>query len=119
MIEIVREYIAREEARASFELAYGPGGAWGTVFSDAPGFRGITLMRDAKNPRRYLTVDLWDTETQRDLALAGRKAACSSLESSMTDWTESMVEVGIFRVLAEGTVRPRRGVSRGRRRTAR
>lgn len=107
MVEIVWEFVVKEEARGQFELAYGPGGAWSKLFARYPGFRGITLLRDTENPRRYLTIDLWDTEAQREQVLAERKAEYSDLEAAFGDWTESKAEVGIFRVLAEATVHPR------------
>jgi heme-degrading monooxygenase HmoA len=107
MIEIVWEFVVKEEARGQFELAYGPGGAWSKLFARCPGFRGTTLLRDTKNPRRYLTIDFWDTLAQREQMLAERKAEYSNLDAALADWTESKTEVGIFRVLAEATVHPR------------
>jgi heme-degrading monooxygenase HmoA len=107
MIEIVCEFVVKEEARGQFELAYGPGGAWSKLFARCPGFRGTTVLRDTKNPRRYLTIDLWDTVAQREQMLAERETEYSNLEAAFGDWTESKTEVGIFRVLAEATVRPR------------
>jgi hypothetical protein len=107
MIEIVWEFIVKEEARGQFELAYGPGGAWSKLFARCPGFRGTTLLRDTKNPRRYLTIDFWDTLAQREQMLAERKAEFCDLDAAFADWTESKSEVGIFRVLAEATVHPR------------
>ena len=107
MIEIVCEFVVKEESRGQFELAYGPGGALSKLFAQSPGFRGTTLLRDTKNPRRYLTIDLWDTEAQREQVLAERKAEYSSLDAAFDDWTESRTEVGIFRALAEATVHPR------------
>jgi hypothetical protein len=65
------------------------------------------VLRDTKNPRRYLTIDLWETEAQREQALAESKAEYSNLEAAIGDWTESKTEVGTFRVLAEATVYPR------------
>jgi heme-degrading monooxygenase HmoA len=107
MIEIVCEFVVKEEARGQFELAYGPGGAWSKLFAQCPGFRGSTLLRGTENPRRYLTINLWDTEAQREQALAERQVEYAALDVAFGDWTESRTEVGVFRVLAEGTVRPR------------
>ena len=107
MIEIVWEFVVKEEARGQFELAYGPGGAWSKLFARCQGFRGTTLLRDTENPRRYLMIDLWDTVAQREQMLAERKAEYSNLEAAFGEWTESKTEVGIFRVLAEATVHPR------------
>ena len=46
MVEIVWEFVVREETRGQFELAYGPGGAWSKLFARCLGFRGTTLLRD-------------------------------------------------------------------------
>jgi len=107
MIEIVCEFVVKEEARGQFELAYGPGGAWSKLFARCPGFRGTTVLRDTENLRRYLTIDIWDTLAQREQMLSERKAEYSDLEAAFADWTESRTEVGTFRVLAEATVHPR------------
>jgi hypothetical protein len=115
MVEIVWEFVVKEEARGQFELAYGPGGAWSTLFAGCPGFRGTTLLRDTNNPRRYLAIDLWDTAAQRDEMLAELEAEYSDLEAAFAAWTDSRTEVGTFRVLADATVRPR---GRARRSTA-
>ena len=119
MIEIVWEFVVKEEARGQFELAYGPGGAWSKLFARCGGVRGTTLLRDTKNPRRYLTIDLWDTLAQREQMLAERKAEYSNLVAAFADWTESKTEVGIFRVLAEATVHPRGRARRSKAREAR
>jgi heme-degrading monooxygenase HmoA len=107
MVEIVWEFVVKEEARGQFELAYGPGGAWSELFARRPGFRGATVLRDTENPRRYLTIDLWETAAQREQALAECKAEYADLEAALGDWIESGTEVGIFSVRAEATVHPR------------
>ena len=106
MIEIIWEFVVKEEARGQFELAYGPGGAWSKLFARSEGFRGITLLRDVRNPRRYLAVDVWDTEAQREQVLAEQKAVYSDLDAALADWTESRTEVGAFSMRAEAAVRP-------------
>ena len=107
MIDIIWEFVVTEEAQGQFELAYGPGGAWSKLFAKSPGFRGTTLLRDTKIPQRYLVIDLWDTLTQREQILAERKDEYADLNADFAEWTESKTEVGVFRVRAEATVRPR------------
>jgi hypothetical protein len=114
MIEIVWEFAVTEAARGQFELSFGPGGTWSRLFRDCPGFRGTTLLRDTERPGHYLAVEIWDGSTQREAALASRAAEYARLEASLACWTESRSEVGVFRVLAEATVRPR-GHARQRR----
>jgi len=106
MIEIVWEFTVKEDEQGQFELAYGPGGAWSKLFSGCVGFRGTSLLRDVENPRRYLTVDVWDTLDLREQALVDHQAEYAELDASFADWTDSEREVGIFRMLAEGSVRP-------------
>jgi len=106
MIEYVCEFVVKEEARGQFELAYGPGGAWSKLFARCPGYRGTTLLRDAVNLRRYLAIDIWDSEAQREQMLAERQAEYASLDGTLGDWIESRTELGTYRVLAEATVRP-------------
>ena len=107
MIEIISEFVVKEEARGQFELAFGPGGAWSKLFARCDGFRGSTLLRDTQHPRRYLMIDIWDSLAQREQALAERAAEHADLEDSFAAWSESRTEVGVFQVRAEATLRPR------------
>jgi heme-degrading monooxygenase HmoA len=107
MVEVIWEYVIKEAARAEFELAYGPGGAWSRLFARCPGFRGTTVLRDTENPRRYVAIEIWKTEAQREQALAESRAEYADLEARLGEWTKSRTEVGTFRVMAEATVRPR------------
>lgn len=106
MVEMIWEFVVKEGAQGRFELMYGPGGAWSRLFARCSGFRGLTLLRDTRNPQRYLAIELWDTEARREQALAEQEAKYSDLTATFADWTESRAEVGVFRVLAEATVRP-------------
>jgi len=126
VIESVWEYIVKKEARGQFELAYGPGGAWSRLFAGRPGFCGTTVLRDTRDMGRYLTIDLWETEEQREQALAACEKEYAAMADSMASWIESKTELGIYSVLAKGTVRPHlragkksRDVHRGGRRTTR
>lgn len=106
MIEMVTEYVVKADARGWFELAYGPGGAWSEMTDGCEGFRGTTVLRDEEDPRRYLTVDLWTSEDAWEVAVAEHEEAYAALQADFDEWLDSMVRVGIFRVLAQATVRP-------------
>lgn len=107
MIEVVSEVVTKAGTGGRFELVFGPGGAWSKLFSDSPGFRGTTVLRDRDNPRRYLTVDLWDSEDAHEQALADEAHAYLALETELREWVELKHELGTFRVLNRATVRPR------------
>ncbi len=114
MIEIVYEFLIKEGASGQFELLYGPGGAWSKLFAQWSGFRGTTVLRDANNPRRYLTIDLWETVGQWEQALSERETEYTDLETTFGEWVESKIEVGTFRVLAQATVRSQSRVGRSK-----
>jgi len=109
MTEIIREFVVKEEARGRFELAFGPGGAWSRLFGRAPGFRGATLLRDTQDRRRYLLVEVWDTEAQRARAWADHASEHAALDADLADWCEARTELGAFTMLAQAAVRPLRG----------
>ena len=114
MIELITEYILKEDSRGPFELTFGPGGAWSKLFAHSPGFRGTTILRDGENPHRYLVIDMWDSLVQRQQAVAEQAADHAKLEATLEDWVDSMIERGVFKILPEATVKPR-GKSRHRR----
>jgi heme-degrading monooxygenase HmoA len=114
MIEIVWEFIVREETLGQFELAYGLGGAWGKLFAGCSGFRGTTLLRDIEDPRRYLRVDMWDTVAQWEQVLAEHEVEYAELLATLAGWIESDREVGVFTIRSEATVRPSSKARRGR-----
>ncbi|MDX1418202.1 MAG: antibiotic biosynthesis monooxygenase [Candidatus Promineifilaceae bacterium] len=114
MIEIIWQYEIRDEARGHFELAYGPGGALSKLYAGAPGFRGLTLLRDIKEMGRYLSIEIWDTTAEREEALVERREAFDKLQADFSEWSRSGREVGSFRILAEASVRPKRKTRRGR-----
>ncbi len=109
MIEVVREFVVKEGAHGLFELSFGPGGAWSRLFGRAPGFRGVTLLRDLKDRRRYLMIEVWDSEARRAQALALRHVEHERLDADLAAWIEARADLGAFTMLAEAAVRPARG----------
>lgn len=59
MLLIVWEYAVRPGANEEFESLYRPDGAWVELFRHSPGFVSTTLMKDTRNPQRYLVSDRW------------------------------------------------------------
>lgn len=114
MVQIIWEFVIKEENRGNFELTFGPGGAWSRLFARCPCFRGITLLRDIENPWRYLVIELWDTEVQREQALTSQNALYAGLEATLDGWSQSRIKVGVFRIQAEATVRPFERTKRSR-----
>ena len=106
MIQIVWQYEIKEESRGRFELAYGPGGAWSILFARAPGYRGTALLRDTQSPRKYMTVDAWDTEEHHRDFLDQHGEEYEAMDAGLSELIDSETRVGAFKLLAEATVRP-------------
>ena len=62
MLVLVWEYLAKADRIEDFESFYRPDGPWATLFRDSPAFVSTTLMKDVKEPRRFLIADRWTSE---------------------------------------------------------
>lgn len=114
MIEIVSEFIIQPEAQAEFELSFGPGGGWSRLFARQPGFKGMSVLRETANRQRYLVVEVWETEEDRSRALAASAAEYTALASRLDEWVEATNRLGVFRLLAEASVRPHPSAGRAK-----
>jgi len=59
----VWEFRVEPRWRDDFERHYGPQGSWVALFRHAPGFIETLLLRGPADPRRYITIDRWVTES--------------------------------------------------------
>ena len=55
------EYEVRPEAEDRFRETYGGEGAWVALFRRAPGYLGTDLLQDRQRPRRWVTIDRWES----------------------------------------------------------
>ena len=62
MLVIVWEYMARKDRVEEFESLYRPDGPWVDLFKKSPGFVSTTLMRDTRDPHRFVIADRWMSE---------------------------------------------------------
>ena len=60
MFVVIWEYEVRVGSEAAFEALYGAGGAWVKLFGEHPGYLDTQLLL-GDQPRRYLTIDRWDS----------------------------------------------------------
>jgi heme-degrading monooxygenase HmoA len=61
MFIILWEYVVAEGREVEFEKIYGADGDWTQLFKRSRGYLGTDLLRDPNHPRRYLTIDRWDS----------------------------------------------------------
>jgi heme-degrading monooxygenase HmoA len=99
VIRVVWEFRVRKGKEAEFESRYSIFGSWARLFARFDGYAGTTLIRDAKDPRRYLVTDVWrDAESLAAFEQA-HGAEYDALDKECEALTEAEVELGTFQVL--------------------
>ena len=96
MLVIVWEYKARADRAEEFETFYRPDGAWGSLFREAPGFVSITLMKDTREPGRYMVADRWTSETLYEAFKQSRATEYGELSARGARLYVKETEVGRF-----------------------
>jgi heme-degrading monooxygenase HmoA len=96
LLVIVWEYVVKPDRIGDFEDVYRPDGAWGALFRDAPGFVSITLMKDLRDPNRYVIADRWTSETLYEEFKRLRAAEYSALHNRGQRMIERENEIGRF-----------------------
>ena len=96
VVQFVWEFIAREDQAQEFERHYSSTGAWANLFCKNGGFLGTELLRDAENPRRYITIDRWQN-FEAHVAMRGRFAKeYEELDRKCEAFTEQERRIGVF-----------------------
>ena len=93
---IVWEFRVRPGMEKRFAEAYGPLGEWVDLFRQDPAYIRTELMKDAREPRRYLTVDFWASDVAYEAFRERRKDEYKSIDAKYEEMTEAEREVGRF-----------------------
>ena len=103
---IVWEFLAKRGEERRFEDAFGAAGEWVRLFRQAPGYLGTQLCRDARNARRYATVDYWTSLDAYRAFRARWRESFDAIDERCRALTECEVCVGTFLLLPGGSLRP-------------
>ena len=98
MFVVVWQFEIAEEQIAAFEAAYGPEGAWATLFRTSPDYRGTELLRDAYVPGNYLTIDRWISEDAFRAFRRDHDVAYETLDRECDALTGRETRIGAFTV---------------------
>ena len=83
-----------------FENAYGPHGDWARLFSRDPEYLGTWLLRDPRQPDRYVTIDRWRSQEARDRFVRRFRADYDELDRRCDALTLAERWIGDFDLLA-------------------
>jgi heme-degrading monooxygenase HmoA len=99
MVRILWSFRVRREHEAEFARVYGPRGEWAQLFSKGRGYHGTTLLRDAPETQRYVTVDSWDSLEDLTLFKEQYHEAYAALDRRCEPFTEYEELIGNFEVV--------------------
>ena len=97
---VIWEFWVRAGAEERFESAYGASGAWVRLFAGDAEYGGTQLVRDSSQPRRYLTLDSWSSESAYEAFRKRHAAEYLAIDHDCEGWTERETEIGRFGILA-------------------
>src|SRR4051794_28415642 len=96
------EFIVRPGKEQAFEKIYGPEGEWAQFFRQGDGYCGTELSRDLDEPRRYVTLDFWESRVAYETFKMQHAAEYKAIDQKCESLTEKEQEIWKFeRVLTE------------------
>jgi heme-degrading monooxygenase HmoA len=96
VVQFVWEFIARADKIDDFERHYAASGSWADLFRRSAGYQSTQLLRDAENPRRYLTIDRWDSLASYRAMRHRFEKEHDALDRACEAFTESEHRIGVF-----------------------
>lgn len=96
MVQFVWEFIARADKIDDFERHYAASGSWADLFRKSSGYLSTQLLRDAETPRRYLTIDRWDSAASYHAMREKFAGEHEALDRACEAFTESERRIGVF-----------------------
>jgi heme-degrading monooxygenase HmoA len=98
-MQIVWEFIVRQDSVEEFQAAYGPQGSWVKLFERAEGFLGTVLLRSDQTQNKFLTIDRWkDVASYRNFRQVFA-AEYVELDARLDKLTISETRIGAFEEL--------------------
>jgi heme-degrading monooxygenase HmoA len=98
MYIVIWEYHVQPEKQTEFEKMYSSTSAWAELFQKSAGYLGTELSLDETNPRRYLTIDRWESPEEYETFQTRWKIEYSALDAQCAGLTESESCIGKFQV---------------------
>ena len=96
MVQFVWEFIVRADKIYDFERHYAESGSWADLFRKSHGYRSTQLLRDAETPRRYLTIDRWESVASYQAMREKFAKEHEALDRACEAFTESERCIGVF-----------------------
>lgn len=93
---VIWEFVVQPGKEKLFEQIYGPDGDWARLFRQGIGFCATELSRDPDEPRRYVTLDFWESQADYDTFKSKHETEYRAIDRKCESLTEKEREVGKF-----------------------
>jgi heme-degrading monooxygenase HmoA len=91
---VIWEFLVRPGKEQLFEHIYGPDGDWEQLFRKGHGYYGTKLTRDPDEPRRYLTLDFWESQEDYERFKSQHTDEYKTIDAKCEALTEKERELG-------------------------
>ena len=98
MFVILWEFRAKEGREKEFETIYGPHGDWALLFRRSDAYRLTELWADPGQPRRFLTLDRWESREAYESFRSQCLPEYEALDRRCEALTDGEVHLGSFEV---------------------
>ena len=93
---VIWEFLVRPGKEQLFEQIYGPDGDWIRLFRQGHGYCGTKLASDYDQPRRYVTLDFWESQEDFEKFKSQHADEYKAIDVKCEALTEKEKEVGKF-----------------------
>ena len=93
---IVWEFRVTADKEAEFIEKYDPEGTWARFFRNGEGYIRTELVRDLADPRRFLTLDYWQSQSEFKRFREQNRAEYERLDKELENLTETETRLGSF-----------------------
>ena len=90
------EYEVRDKFRAAFIEAYSSNGLWVGLFKQCKGYIKTELMQDVNHPKRFLTIDYWQSQPTFSAMKQTISDEYNKLDKQCGAYTLSENHIGFF-----------------------
>ena len=90
------EYEVNDKFRAEFAEAYSSSGLWVSLFRQCKGFIKTELKQDVNHPKRFLTIDHWQSQSSFSAMKQAIGDEYNKLDKQCESYTLSENPIGFF-----------------------
>jgi heme-degrading monooxygenase HmoA len=90
------EFLVAADRIEEFKQRYGSAGSWAALFRQSPGYLETLLLQDCANPRRFITIDRWESRDAYQQFQSRFSREYAALDEECQDLTTNETPLGQY-----------------------